>query len=997
MAFKLNLGTLGVGLKLDTRSFDRGLSKARKMLGGMAKAGAAAAAALAAGLAAGSVAAVKEFAEVEQAVMNAAAVTREGAGAFDAFLESAFAASSGTVFSAKEAGDGLKYLAMAGFEAGEAVEALPGVLNLAQATSTDLGRAADIASDTLTGMGLKVEDLARVNDVLVKTVTSSNTNLKQLGLTMSYVGPIAKSMEVKIEEVAAAAGLLGNAALKGEKGGTKLRQMFVALVRPTKASRDAMKALNTTFDDGEGGIRSLVDIIADLEEAQKGMGKLEFRGQVAKLFGSEALPGVLTLVEQGSAKFNQFKKDLEAAGGTAERVATLMQSTVSAQFRILQGNVSNLSAKLGQVLAPALRAVNESLTEQVTSILKNDAAFNRFRDGAAAVVKAAGGIVKILARVAGGGARVVGVMGELANIVRLVAADVYAQIRSLQALGEIQQGVMREGLDFFDSQRYEDITRETKAARQEVRRYASQIGEANQQAKHLQGELEALGDVVGDTFIEGGLAIEELTRKQANSLAAAQKLGEEYKASAKAGQSATKKAAEGAGALNAVLETTGGLVGHVASQLSALHETVKSGNVEMIRGSLEAARALGQVADEMERAQKSGGSMFGGMGKGIEQGVKDAQKQVAKQRADALREAEKQNRAVAEEAAAVGQSILGMLSGLAGFFDGPVSTYVQGLMAGLDGILSNLTDPIEAALSGFSGYVSSLMRIVQDSENAQASLDVLGQQLRRMAGFGEGFDLAEEYFKVFDPLLGLAEVVAGNDAVATMVAGYFEDIAGGIFKVSKILLTAIQGTLVAMSIARIGFLEVKHGLLRFVIEAVRIIESLVQTVFKRFSIALDDELMANLVRTGIELEGLREQAKNQADAFAELQDMTFEEAKAAGAKAREEAKAAENLKELNDQLKNAPSGFQRTLNALRAGMETGDTEEFTRRRQGQQLAGRDNSRRGTVIYNLYFQGSQVDPDSLVEAMQRKKLVQNGGYTASRSQRYTEAITTYLAG
>ena len=56
-----------------------------------------------------------------------------------------------TLYTASQAAEGMQYLAMAGFDVNETIAAMPGMLNLALAGGTDLGRTADIASNILSG------------------------------------------------------------------------------------------------------------------------------------------------------------------------------------------------------------------------------------------------------------------------------------------------------------------------------------------------------------------------------------------------------------------------------------------------------------------------------------------------------------------------------------------------------------------------------------------------------------------------------------------------------------------------------------------------------------------------------------------------------------------------------------------------------------------------------------------------------------------------------
>ena len=62
---------------------------------------------------------------------------------------------STTVFSASEAADGMQFLAMAGFETNDIVQAMPGLLAQAAAGQIDLSAAADITSNVISGFNLR--------------------------------------------------------------------------------------------------------------------------------------------------------------------------------------------------------------------------------------------------------------------------------------------------------------------------------------------------------------------------------------------------------------------------------------------------------------------------------------------------------------------------------------------------------------------------------------------------------------------------------------------------------------------------------------------------------------------------------------------------------------------------------------------------------------------------------------------------------------------------
>ena len=104
---------------------------------------------------------------------------------------------------------------MAGFEAQESIAALPGVLNLATAGNIDLARAADIASNALTAMQLPVEELGRVNDVFIATITRSNTDMEMMAESFKYSAAQANAYGYSIEQLSAMIGILGSAGIQG--------------------------------------------------------------------------------------------------------------------------------------------------------------------------------------------------------------------------------------------------------------------------------------------------------------------------------------------------------------------------------------------------------------------------------------------------------------------------------------------------------------------------------------------------------------------------------------------------------------------------------------------------------------------------------------------------------------------------------------------------------------------------------------------------------------
>lgn len=385
---------------------------ALKSLGGIAQASmvpiAAFWGAMAAGASAAAVFAVREAAILEQQVDKVAAVMQGGQAVRGLLEQAAIAAGAKSAYSARQAGEALEYLAMAGFGARDATQALPGVLSLAAAGSLDLARAADIASNVLTGYGKTSAELAAVNDVLVATFTRSNTNLEQLGEAFKYVAPIARASGQEFELINAALGRLGDAGIQGSQAGTTLRMALIRLQDPPKRARQALQELGIETKDQAGNLLQLDQILSQIA------GKGASVGQIARIFGVESSAGIAALISQGPERLREFAEQLKRVQGLAAQIERVKLDNLNGQIDIARGGAETLAASLGRELLPELtntvKVTNDYLQsgralvgvqrELVRSTQEQSGSLSTLaRDGLAVADASANGLAKALSAI----------------------------------------------------------------------------------------------------------------------------------------------------------------------------------------------------------------------------------------------------------------------------------------------------------------------------------------------------------------------------------------------------------------------------------------------------------------------------------------------------------------------------------------------------------------------------------------------------------------------
>jgi TP901 family phage tail tape measure protein len=311
-----------------------------------------------------SAAAGKFSSEFEAAMLKVRAKSGATRQEMKALEAQALELGSKSKFGAKEVAEGQTDLAAAGLNVKQVLQALPDVLNLAVAGELEMGRAAEIATDTMNQFGYEAKDVGKIADILVKAADSSSISVEQLGYTFKYAGPLAKTAGQSLEEMAAAAVILGNSGIKGETAGTVLRGSLAALIDPSKEAEKTIQRLGITANDSSGKLLPLNQIILQLEQSGA------TTADVMKIFGQEAGNGMVTLLSKGSASLREMTGTMQNAGGATSTVAKVLGSGVMAQFQTLANGIEVVFIKIGQGLAPVLQPVLTFLTGTVMPILQ---------------------------------------------------------------------------------------------------------------------------------------------------------------------------------------------------------------------------------------------------------------------------------------------------------------------------------------------------------------------------------------------------------------------------------------------------------------------------------------------------------------------------------------------------------------------------------------------------------------------------------------------------
>ena len=271
-----------------------------------------------------------------------------------------------TKFTSLESAEALSYMGMAGWKTQDMLNGLPGILSLASAGGTDLALTSDIVTDGLTAMGLTAKDTDKFVDIMASTVSNANTNIELMGETLTYVGPVAGSLGIEMDDLSVAIGLMGNAGLKGSQAGTSLRAGLTNLVKPTKEMKNAMEKYGVELVKNADGS---VDLMGTMQNLRNVLGELDQTTQaqaLATIFGKEAMSGWASIVNASESDFNKLTEAIANSEGSAKSMADTMMGGAKGALTEMKSALEGVAITIGERLTPFIEKLADGVSKLCT-------------------------------------------------------------------------------------------------------------------------------------------------------------------------------------------------------------------------------------------------------------------------------------------------------------------------------------------------------------------------------------------------------------------------------------------------------------------------------------------------------------------------------------------------------------------------------------------------------------------------------------------------------
>lgn len=280
------------------------------------------------------------FKGFEAEMSKVQAVSGATAEEFKALSDNAKELGASTMFSAREVAGLQSEFAKLGFTATEITKVTEATLALAQASGSDLPRAAMVAGSTLRAFGLDASQTGMVTDVMAKSFSTSAMDMDTFAESMKYVAPVAKSAGMSIQETSAMLSVLANAGIKGSQAGTALRRIISEIGASGKPTAEALKDL-----------------------AAQGLNLADAKDEVGR-----SAQSALLVLAGGVDQIAPLTKEFENSAGAAKAMADIMGDTAFGASKRLESAMEGLGISIGEIISVAVVPLIESLAKAASAL-----------------------------------------------------------------------------------------------------------------------------------------------------------------------------------------------------------------------------------------------------------------------------------------------------------------------------------------------------------------------------------------------------------------------------------------------------------------------------------------------------------------------------------------------------------------------------------------------------------------------------------------------------
>lgn len=306
-----------------------------------------------------------------------------------------------TTKSASESANAMEYMALAGWNTQQIIGGIEPILRMSEAGKADLATTSDLVTDSMSALGIQVNELGGFLDKVSKTSTSSNTSILQMMEAFIVAGGKSKSLGGDITELSGILGVMANRGLKGSEAGRGLSAILTNLTSPTGQAQKALNELRFSAFDSSGNFIGLEKSFYKLQDSLKDMTQEQRVTYLSMIAGKEHGKTMEAIMSGLAEEYQGLTNDIRNSNGALETMANTMQDNAAGKIAGFNSKLEHLGIQISEHLLPAFSGVIEFASNMLDRFAnlspetqKVIVGFGLVAAGAPILITGIGGVVK---------------------------------------------------------------------------------------------------------------------------------------------------------------------------------------------------------------------------------------------------------------------------------------------------------------------------------------------------------------------------------------------------------------------------------------------------------------------------------------------------------------------------------------------------------------------------------------------------------------------------
>ena len=265
----------------------------------------------------------------------------------------------------QELSEALYEVVSSGFEAEDALTVLNASAIAAKAGLTSTAVAVKGISAVLNAYQMDASEAGNVSDALFAVVDQGVVTFEELARNMGQVLPLAATLKVSIQELAAAYSLLTLRGISPAESETAIAAVMRAAINPTTQLTDAVKQYGFASAEALIQAQGFAGFLSVLQTASGGSAEA-----LTSLLGTaDATTAVLALLSNNGADYTSALEEMTAAtqnGATTQKVFETQMESTAGKLQAAGAAFERLKVSVGASLAPFVGFSAQAFTGMVT-------------------------------------------------------------------------------------------------------------------------------------------------------------------------------------------------------------------------------------------------------------------------------------------------------------------------------------------------------------------------------------------------------------------------------------------------------------------------------------------------------------------------------------------------------------------------------------------------------------------------------------------------------